>query len=327
MATGKIVFGPSKPWEAYMHLGIVHFMLFPETMGGDGPVVETATKVASDDFFRVIEVRPVNDPDARARLKTLCDMAHLEIGVGAQPLLLRGKLNLANLDETGRKAAVEAVKVAVDQAYFFGARIMATLDGPGSYPGEEKKAAATERLAESLKELCAYAKSKATDYTLFISLETFDQEIDKKSLIGPSKDAAKLAETVRKSYANFGLTVDLSHMPLLFEKPIESLKAVQDHLLGYLLAPELVAARAVKLLEEADPCAAAGDRLLAQDLFFRLAEEVGAEEPLDREPVPIPIELGRRHQGTGARVVGLGPLELDEEELLFEPRAALRHLL
>ena len=214
-----------------MHLGVVHFMLYPETMGGDGPVVETAAKVAADDFFQVIEVRPVNDGDARAKLKLLCDNAHLNIGVGGQPLLLRGKLNLANLEETGRKAAVEAMKGAIDQAYFFGARIMATLDGPGSYPGADKAAAATERLAESLKEMCDYAKKKATDYTVFISLETFDQEIDKKSLIGPSKDAAKLAATVRKSYDNFGLTVDLSHMPLLFETPKDCLIPVKDYLI------------------------------------------------------------------------------------------------
>lgn len=230
-AIGQVQLSSVKPWEAYMHLGIVHFMLFPECMAGDGPVVETAATIAADDFFQVIEVRPVNDPEVAAKLKTLADAAHLNIGVGAQPLLLRTKMNLADLNEAGRKAAVEAIKGAIDQSYFFGARIMATLDGPGSYPGEDKKAAATERLAESLKELCAYAQSTATDYTLYISLETFDQAIDKRSLMGPSKDAAKLAETVRKSYANFGLTVDLSHMPLLYEKPMDSLVPVKDFLI------------------------------------------------------------------------------------------------
>jgi sugar phosphate isomerase/epimerase len=206
-------------------------MLYPETMGGEGPVVETAAKVAADDFFRVIEVRPVNNAATREQLKSLCDAAHLEIGIGAQPLLLRTKMNLANLDEAGRKAAVDAIKGAIDQAYFFGARILATLDGPQSFPGAEKKAAATERLTESLKELCAYAKSKATTYTLFISLETFDQAIDKKSLIGPSVDAAKLAEAVRKSHDNFGLTVDLSHLPLLYESPKESLVPLKDFII------------------------------------------------------------------------------------------------
>ncbi len=228
---GSVQFEGKKSWEAYMHLGIVHFMLFPECIGGEGPVLETAAKIAADDFFRVIEVRPVNDPQVAAKLKGLAEAAHLEIGVGAQPILLRGKLNLASLDEAQRKAAVEAMKPAIDQAYFFGARIMAFLDGPGSYPGEDKKEAASRRLQESIEEMCAYARSTASDYTLFLSLETFDQEVDKKSLMGHSKDAAKLAEKVKKSYPNFGLTLDLSHMPLLRESSREGLKAVKDHLI------------------------------------------------------------------------------------------------
>jgi sugar phosphate isomerase/epimerase len=220
-----------KPWEAYMDLGIVHFMLFPECLGGDGPVVETAARIATDDFFRVIEVRPVNNPEVRAALKALADTALLRIGVGAQPILLRGKLNLASLEEAERAKAVAAMKEAIDQAYFFGARIMALLDGPGSNPGEGNKAAATERLAESLKELCAYAQEKATDYTLFLSLEIFDHIIDKKSLIGPSRDAVKLAEMVKKSYSNFGFTHDLSHLPLLGETAEEALTITRDHLI------------------------------------------------------------------------------------------------
>lgn len=226
---GRVAFSP-RPWEAYMHLGVVHFMLFPECMGGDGPVLETLTKVALDDFFSVAEIRPVNDVSLLPEIKKLADMAHLNIGVGAQPLLLRGKLNLAALDETARRSAVHAMKSAIDQSYALGTRLMAFLDGPTSYPGQEKKGAASERLLESVKEMCAYAQAKATDYTLFLSLETFDQEIDKKSLMGLSADAAHFAEQVKKSYPNFGLTLDLSHMPLLYESSKYGLTAVKDHL-------------------------------------------------------------------------------------------------
>ncbi len=229
MQVGRVQFN-SKPWEAYMHLGVVHFMLYPETMGGDGPIMETIQKVAEDDFFNVIEIRPVNDASLLPKIRSLCDVAHLNIGVGAQPLLLRTKLNLANLDEAGRQQAVAAMKIGIDQSYALGARLMAFLDGPSSFPGAEKKGAAMERLAESIKEMCAYAKEKATDYTLFLSLETFDQKIDKKSLVGESKDAAKLAAGIRKSYANFGLTLDLSHMPLLYEGGREGLQTVKDFL-------------------------------------------------------------------------------------------------
>lgn len=33
-----------------MKVGIVHFMAYPETMGGDGPAVETIKKIVQDDF-------------------------------------------------------------------------------------------------------------------------------------------------------------------------------------------------------------------------------------------------------------------------------------
>ena len=35
-----------KHWSNFCTLSIVHFMAFPETMRGEGPVVETVTKIA-----------------------------------------------------------------------------------------------------------------------------------------------------------------------------------------------------------------------------------------------------------------------------------------
>lgn len=137
---------------------------------------------------------------------------------------------LAAEEETARQAAVDNVRGSIDQAYFLGARLLALLDGPGSYPGEERKAAAIDQLVRSLSELCAYAEEKGTDYLLTISLENFDQSVDKRSLIGPTKDAAEVAARVKEEHTNFGLTVDLSHLPLLDETPQEALAAAKDHL-------------------------------------------------------------------------------------------------
>lgn len=220
-----------RPWADYLKLGIIHFMIFPEVIGGDGPVVERATRIAEDDFFDVLEITRVNDLQERQRLKEVLEIAHMDVGFGAQPGLLLNRLNLASLDEAARQAAIADVKSSVEQAYFFGAKIMALLDGAGSYPGEDRKREATELLVESLKEICAYAQEVATDYTLTISLENFDQAIDKRSLIGPTADAARMAEMVKASYPNFGLTVDLSHLPLLGETPKEALGAASEHII------------------------------------------------------------------------------------------------
>jgi sugar phosphate isomerase/epimerase len=218
----------NEPWQKYMQLGIVHFMAFGGIIKGDGPILETAQRIAEDPFFEILEVGLVNDPAVLQGLKDLSRKYGLALGVGGQPGLLTKKLNLADLNEAGRQAAVTQIKTSIDEAYFLGARLMAFLDGPQSYPGEGKAAEARAQLVKSVKELCAYAKAKATDYTLFLSLETFDRAVDKKSLVGPNAYAAAFAAEIRKEYDNFGLTVDLSHLPLQGETPEQALTATKD---------------------------------------------------------------------------------------------------
>lgn len=219
-----------EPWQTYMQLGIVHFMIFPEIIRGEGPIVETATRIARDPFFEVLEVGLVNEKATLAELKRVIKDAHMMVGVGAQPGLLLNKLNLAALDEAERKRAVAQVRASVDQAYFLGARLVALLDGPNSYPGPEKVDAAKAQLIKSLKELCAYAQERADDYTLTISLEVFDRDVDKRSLLGPAPEVAEVAAQVRTEYDNFGVTVDLSHLPLLGESPRQALRPVEEYL-------------------------------------------------------------------------------------------------
>lgn len=217
-------------WQKYLQLGIVHFMIFPEIIRGHGPIVETAKRIAGDPFFEVLEVGLVNEKATLAELKRVIEDAHMMVGVGAQPGLLLNKLNLAALDEGGRKRAVAQVKASIDQAYFLGARLVALLDGPDSYPGPERADKAKEQLIKSLKELCAYAGEEARDYLLAISLEVFDRDVDKRSLLGPAPEVAEVAAQVRTEYDNFGVTVDLSHLPLLGESPRQALTPVQEYL-------------------------------------------------------------------------------------------------
>jgi sugar phosphate isomerase/epimerase len=64
-----------------------------------------------------------------------------------------------------------------------------------------------------------------------VILEVFDYDIDKKSLIGPAQLAGKFAREIRTRHENFGLMVDLSHLPLLREKPEEAILPVKDYLM------------------------------------------------------------------------------------------------
>jgi len=64
---------------------------------------------------------------------------------------------------------------------------------------------------------------------LHLTFEYFDRDVEKKRLIGPTTEAAALARAVDRP--NFGLTVDLSHLPLLNETPAEALGAAAPYLI------------------------------------------------------------------------------------------------
>ena len=63
-----------------------------------------------------------------------------------------------------------------------------------------------------------------------VVLEVFDYDVDKASLIGPVALAKRYAEEVCRDCDNFGLMVDLSHLPLLRETSVESLLPVKDYI-------------------------------------------------------------------------------------------------
>ena len=209
----------------FMKVGLIHFMAYPQVMKGEGPILETLQKIAEDDFFTAVEVSWIKDAKVREKAKQLLEVSHLAVAYGAQPRLLVKKLNLNSFDEAERQEAVDEVKAGVDEAYEIGAKGLAFLSGTD--PGDQEREQALNLLISSAKEICDYAKSKGD---LGITLEVFDQKIDKKCLIGPTKDARIVAEEVRKNFDNFGLMVDLSHLPLLGETPAQAIMPVKDYL-------------------------------------------------------------------------------------------------
>jgi len=190
-------------------------MLFPDTASGEGPILETVERILSDDYFAAIELTWIKDAAVRGKAAQMLATAHVDVVFAGQPPLLSQKLSLNSLEDAERKKAVEQCKQSVDQAYQLGARMLAVLAGPD--PGEAQRKRATELLIDSLKQICAYAQEQGKDYPLAVSLETFDREYDKRSLIGPTKEASAVVAAVKEEYSNIGLLIDLSHQPLIGE--------------------------------------------------------------------------------------------------------------
>ena len=212
------------PWEPIVDLSIVHFMIFPETLTGSGPILETVSRLVNDPFFSMVEVGHINDAEVRKQVADTIATSHARVAFGAQPMILTKKLDLNSLDETKRKEALATLKPLIDEAKEIGASRFTVLSGPD--PGADKRADARKFLVASLLELCAYGKERGVNVTL----ETFDRTIEKKSLIGPSDEALMVSTPVKEKFPTFGLMYDMGHAPLLDEDPAKSLKLLKPHL-------------------------------------------------------------------------------------------------
>ncbi|AKX95122.1 xylose isomerase-like TIM barrel [Moorella thermoacetica] len=212
----------------YMKVGIVHFKAFPEVVNGTGPVVETLQRIAEDDFFTAVEVGWIRDIKQRMEAARLLRIAHLEVCYACQPAIFSQKLNLNSLEPGERKRAIKQVFNCLKEASDLGA--VAVRIPAGKDPGAERREEAKKLLVDSLSQICEYAREMGNPA---ITLKIFDRDIDKESLIGHFCDAFDIARQLCPSYPKFGLLADLSHFPLLREKPEEALPLVKDYLTAF----------------------------------------------------------------------------------------------
>ncbi|MDR3331068.1 MAG: sugar phosphate isomerase/epimerase [Synergistaceae bacterium] len=197
----------------YLKVGLISFMAYPSTMRGEEPkVAEFIKKIATDDYFDAIEVSWIKDSSLRAEVKKILDVSHLTVCYGAQPRLLTTGSNANHLDEEERLKAEATLIEAIDEAQQLGAGGIAFLSGKWK---AETKSESYAQLLKTTRKLCDYAKSKRMN----VELEVFDYDIAKSSLIGPAPYAARFAADMRMTHNNFGLVVDLSHIPMTYETP------------------------------------------------------------------------------------------------------------
>ncbi|HYA21982.1 MAG TPA: TIM barrel protein [Thermoproteota archaeon] len=202
-------------------VGIVHFMAFPETLDGSGPIPETVQVIVDDDFFDLIEISSVKSASVRRTLSSILSSSGKGVVFCGGGNLIRGKVDLNSLDSSVRKKAVLSAEDLVDEALAYGAKTFVLCSGPDSGPPQRREAKSA--LIASLSEICDHAGRRT-----MVSLESFDRDVDKKRLIGPTREAVELVLETRQRVSNIGLTVDLSHLPLLNEKPSYSLGEAKE---------------------------------------------------------------------------------------------------
>lgn len=197
----------------YFKVGLIAFMAYPEIIKGESPnTVEIIEKIACDDYFDAIEVSWIKDENMRIQSAKILETSHLTVCYGAQPRLLTTGLNANHVIEDERIKAENTLLEAIDEAYELGSKGIAFLAGKWE---PQTKQESFNQLLKTTRNLCDYAKTK----DMFVELEVFDYDIAKSSLIGPAPLAKQFAEQMRTTHNNFGLMIDLSHIPMTYETP------------------------------------------------------------------------------------------------------------
>lgn len=182
-------------------------------------------QIVDDALFSAIEITWIHDDEVRDKVAHLLRTSGMEVVyLAGIPMQLR-KVNLSSVSEETRRRAVAEIKPLIDEACTLGACLF--LVGSGPDPGPAHRDVAKAQLVRSLGELCAYARQISGE-RLTITLENFDRDVDKRYLLGPTREAVEVAQMVRKANTNFGLTIDESHLCQLGENPADEVPGAID---------------------------------------------------------------------------------------------------
>ncbi len=202
----------------YFKVGTLLWMSYPKH-----DTLTALKRIVCDDYFDAIELSHIEDPSVREQAKELMEQGMMHVCYGAHPTILGQKLNPNSLDEETRLAAEKALLNAVDEAASLNARGIAFLAGKWE---PERREEAYRQLLKTTRTVCAYAAEKG----LFVELEVFDYDVDKTVLIGPAPLAARFAADVRADCGNFGLLVDLSHIPITHETAQYTVRTLRPYI-------------------------------------------------------------------------------------------------
>jgi len=202
--------------DRYFQLGLIASMAYPDYATDPVGVVR---KIARDSYFQVIELNPLPAKE-RQEASAILAASHMVVSCGSHGRLLSTGLNPNDLDEAGRLAAERVLLEGVDEAAELGAECMAFLSGKWT---PETREEALGQLLKTTVAVCDYAAKKG----IRVELEVFDFDIAKASLIGSAALAARFAALVRERCSNFGLMVDLSHIPMCYEEGAYVLRVLQ----------------------------------------------------------------------------------------------------
>lgn len=182
--------------------------IFMPYRSDEARMLKVLQKVVSFHFYKGVELGVFFDSENRKQVRKILEDGKLNGTTYVTPYIKDQKLSLSNLDETERRKAVDLVKKLADYAEDAGYTNFGVPSGDD--PGPVFRGFAKVALAESIKEIADYLKTKGMNLTI----EPLDRYAYKKQLIGPMEEDVVWFAPLHKECPNAYIHWDSAHEAL-----------------------------------------------------------------------------------------------------------------
>jgi sugar phosphate isomerase/epimerase len=209
--------------------GILISNTWPTSRERPGDTLAAMEAVLRHGFFEAFQTVEIPYPAERRGIASLLQQEGCPLTYCLTRALNEAGLNLSDLDEANRRRSVERAVRGLDEAREAGASRVSVVSGPR--PADPAcRAAAVERLGESLIALCRAAQAEPA---LALVVEPLDWNTHKKGSLGLTCEAVALCQAAASAGLRLWVCVDTAHALLNGEDPLAALALARPHLAEY----------------------------------------------------------------------------------------------
>lgn len=213
-----------EPINNYTHLGIAHFMLYPETLDDiDMHTDSMLSFIERQDIDTFDCCLPYSFKHQKILAKKIRKCGKSEICFVPHLFPFR-KLSPSSFLPYEQAQVRLLVKDLINQAVLIDAKYFIFVSG------EPALSDAKEENYNAFRDFCRWFCGELDNYGITALLEPFDYDVDKKFLYGPTKACIDLVESLKPDVNNLAIELDCAHVPLMGETFEQAIKTVGPYL-------------------------------------------------------------------------------------------------
>lgn len=208
----------------YARVGLVHHMLYPRCMEDPDDHLQTLSAFVQRADIETFDCCLPYGGERRAKLIPLIRDSGKEAIVFATHLFPLRKLGFTTPAPHEQAQVRMIVEDMIEQAVAIGATgfIFASGGPAPAQAGPEHHAA--------FRDFCCWLTQALAPHGITALLEPFDTDVDKKFLYGSTENCVGLIESLGPATTNFGIELDVAHLPLMRESFEDAIRTVAPHL-------------------------------------------------------------------------------------------------